>query len=190
MLPTIIRVILRSRQYKQNNTTRRRHFRDTFYQSMRQTPKCWSPAPYEGKNSHSTFWQCYFHKVGKCVMAFIQLQLFINYALLNMLAYVRHFISVITNFDVTDQFQSFQLNQICPNNEKCSLFQQSYFKKEVFSVLLSWGNGTPNKLCTSSLADVVEMTDGKSLMFLDSHNNNNNKVFIHQEIKIHIFCYK
>lgn len=170
MLPTIIRVILRSRQYKQNNTTRRRHFRDTFYQSMSQTPKCWSPAPYEGKNSHSTFWQCYFHKVGKCVMAFIQLQLFINYALLNMLAYVRHFVSVITNFDVTDQFQSFQLNQICPNNEKCSLFQQSYFKKKVFSVLSSWGNGTANKLCTSSLADVVEMTDGKSLMFLDSHD--------------------
>ena len=33
-------------------------------------------------------------------------------------------------------------------------------RKKVFAVLLSWGNETRNKLCTSSQADVVKMADG------------------------------
>ena len=51
-----------------------------------------------GKTLKVVFGKVYIHKVGKCVIAFLQLYLFINFALFYMLAYVRHLISVITSF--------------------------------------------------------------------------------------------
>ena len=51
-----------------------------------------------GKTLRVVFGKVYIPKVGKCVIAFLQLYLFINFALFYMLAYIRHLISVITSF--------------------------------------------------------------------------------------------